>query len=200
MERSIKISILFAAIILVLAPVALTIFAKPSSPSIGKDKGHARLFVEPIFIGHGFALNRDQYHILDMNAIKMSNVSPGYIRSLLSQNKNREEIENEILNNTQIATETRANLRFAGQAYSLNITGYDNQSLNGDVLILPPRGTNQTSSITQIKVGHISLSISKYEGEVLSTGTLTMNNMDYKVLLTSPMDLGDVKKDSVDLP
>jgi hypothetical protein len=190
---SIKIAILFAAVMLVLAPAALTIFAQPSSPRMGTERGHARLFVEPILIGHGFALNGDQYNILDLNAIKMSNVSPGYIRSLLLQNKNREEMENEIMNNTQITTEIRASLRFAGQAYALNITGYDNQSLTGDVLTLPPNGTNRTSFIP-IAVGHISLSISTYEGDVLSTGTLTMNNTDYKVLLTSPMDLGDVKK------
>ncbi len=193
MKMSIKIMILVAAIMLVLAPAVLTIFAQPSSPRISKERGHARLFVEPILIGHGFALNGDQYHILDVNIIKMSNVSPGFIRSLLLQNKNREEMENEMMNNTQIATETRANLRFAGRAYSLNITSYDNQSLAGDVLTLPPRGTNQTSFIP-IAVGHVSLSISTYEGDVLSTGTLTMNNTDYKVLLTTPTNLGDVKK------
>ncbi len=50
------------------------------------------------------------------------------------------------MNNTQIATENRANLRFAGQANALNITDYDNQSLIGGVLTLPARGTNQTTS------------------------------------------------------
>jgi hypothetical protein len=189
MRLAIKSAILFAAVILVLAPaVAVTVFAQPSGMGIGKERGHERLFVEPLLIGHGFALQGDQYHILDVSAIKLSNVSPRFIRSLLSQNKSPDEIAKEIMNNTQTATRTTAHLRFAGQAYALNITGYNNQSLTGDVLTRPPQGTNQTG-FTPAIVGHISLSISKYEGESLSTGTLTMNGTDYKVLLTSPMRL-----------
>jgi hypothetical protein len=37
-----------------------------------------------------------------------------------------------------------------------------------------------------IIVATISLLISKYEGVMLSTGTLIMNSVNYKVLLTSP--------------
>ena len=70
MRLTIKIAILFVAVILVLAPTALTMFAYPSGPGIGKNRKHARPFVEPIPIGHGFALNGDQHHVLDVNAIK----------------------------------------------------------------------------------------------------------------------------------
>ena len=83
-------------------------------------------------------------------------------------------------------TEIRGRVSFSGEPYALNITGYDNQSLAGDVLTLPPRGTDM-AAFTQTVVGNISLSMSSYEGAVLSTGTLTMNGTDYKVLLTSPM-------------
>ncbi len=176
-----KTAILFVAAVLVLAPMAVTAFAHPMG--IGRERGYVRSFVEPILIGHGFAMNRDQYHILDVSAIKMIDTSPGFIRSLLMHNKSSDEIAKEI-NGAQTAT--RAHLRFAGQAYALNITGYDNQSLTGDVLTLPPYGTNQTS-FTPATVGHISLSTSKYEGSLLSTGNLTMNGTDYKVLLTSLM-------------
>lgn len=183
MRISIKTAILLSAVMLVLAVTAVTVFAQPLDMGIGK-RGHVRPFVEPILLGHGFALNGDQYHILHVNAIKMSDASPGFIRSLLWQKKSPEEIAKEI-NDAQMATEIRAHLRFAGQAYALNITAYDNQSLTGDVLTLPSRGTNRTS-FTPTIVGHISLSISEYEGEMLSTGNLTMNDTDYKVLLTSP--------------
>ncbi len=83
-------------------------------------------------------------------------------------------------------TEIRGHVNFAGEPYALNITGYDNQSLAGDVLTLPPRGTDM-ATFTQTVVGNISLSMSSHEGAVVSTGTLTMNGTDYKVLLTSPM-------------
>lgn len=182
-----KTAILFAAVMLVSAVTAATVFAKPIG--VGKERGHARPFVEPILIGHGFALKGDEHHILDVSAVKMSDVSPGFIRSLLWQKKSPEDIAKEIQNNAQVTTTTRAHLRFAGQAYALNVTRYDNQSLTGDVLTLPPRGTNQTG-FTPAAAGHISLSISVYEGQVLSTGTLTMNGTDYKVLLTSPMRPG----------
>ncbi|MFU8767867.1 MAG: hypothetical protein ACNA7I_09455, partial [Candidatus Methanoperedens sp.] len=162
----------------------VTVFAQPFGPGIGK-KGHVKPFVEPVLMGHGFAfaLDGDQYHILHVNAIKTSDASPGFIRSLLWQKKSPDEIAKEI-NDAEISTRIRAHLRFAGQAYVLNITGYDDQSLTGDVLTLPPHGTDQTN-FTPATAGRISLSISEYEGEVLSTGTLTMNGTDYKVLMTS---------------
>lgn len=185
MRITIKMAILFAAVMLISAVTAVTVFAQPLVPGIGKERGHARSYVEPILTGHGFALIGDQYHILDLNAVKMSEVSPGFIRSLFSQKKSPDEIAKEI-NGAQMATNIRAHLRFAGQAYTLNITGYDNKSLTGDVLTSAPRGTDQTS-FTPTPVGNISLSISKYEGDVLSTGTLMMNGTYYKVLLTSPM-------------
>ncbi len=179
--------VLFTAVLLVSAPIVATVFAQPSGPGIGTARGSVRTIVEPINLGHGFALNGAEYHILDVNAIKMSDVSSSNIRSLLSQNKTREEIATDIRNYMQNApTKTSGTLRFAGQAYTLNITTYDNQSLTGNVLTMPPRGTNQTG-FASTQVGSISLSMSKYEGVMLSTGTLTMNGVDYKVLLTSPV-------------
>lgn len=91
-ETNYKIAILFAAVMLVMAPMAVIAFAQLSGLGIGKDRRHARLFVEPVLTGHGFALDGDQHHVLDINAIKISNISPGFIRSLCSQNKNREGI------------------------------------------------------------------------------------------------------------
>ncbi len=145
-------TILFAAVLLFSAVMAVTVFAYP----MGKERGHLKLDVRPLLVGQGFALNGNEYHILDIAV-------------------------NEKRKNSQMA----GHLRFAGQAYTLNVTGYDNQSLNGDVLTLPPRGTNRTG-FTAATVGHISLSISKYEGVLFSKGTLTMNNTDYNVLLSSP--------------
>jgi hypothetical protein len=184
MRTSIKAAILFSIVILFLVPTVVTTFAYPP----GNQRDHLRLFVEPILMGHGFALRGDQYHILDVNVIRMGDTSPGFIRSLLWKRKSPEEIAKEI-SDAQTSTRIRAYLRFAGEAYTLNVTGYDNQSLTADVLTMPQSGgTNQTNFIPTA-AGHISLLMSKYEGDTLSTGTLTMNGTDYKVLLTSPMRL-----------
>jgi hypothetical protein len=151
-----KKAILLAAVMLVLVPTAVTVFAQPSG--IVKEKG----VVRPLLMGQGFALNGTDYHVLDVSAM----------------------ITNR--NNSQMATRTMAHLRFAGQAYTLNITSYDNQSLTGDVMTLPPRGTNKTD-FNPAKVGHITLSMSQKEGVLFSTGTLTMNGTNYNALLTSPI-------------
>lgn len=171
--------ILFTAVLLVLAPTVVTVFAQPGGPGMGIERGYVRTFVEPIIIGHGFALNGAEYHILDVNALTMSDVVSSNIRSLLSQNKTQAEIATDVRNYKQNAPiKTKENLRFAGQAYTLNITTYDNQSLNGNVLTMPPRGTKLTN-FTPTPVGSISISMSKYEGVMLSKGTLTMNNTNY---------------------
>ncbi len=185
MRINIKIAILFAAIMMVSAVTAVTVFAQPFGVGIGKERGQVRPVIEPILIGHGFALKGDEHHILDVTATRTRN--PIFIRSLHWLNKNTREIANEI-NNAQIPAKITAHLRFAGQAYALNVTGYDNQSLTGDVLTLTQRGMEETN-FTQTVVGNISLLMSKYEGELLITGDLTMNNTNYNVLLTSPTRL-----------
>jgi len=185
-----KNTMLLSSVILICAFTAVTavvVIAQPPGMGMDKDKGHARYFVEPIFMGHGFALVGDNYHILDVTAQKTKDTSPGFIRSLLWKNKSHDEIRNEI-NNEQILTNTKGHLRFAGLEYALNITSYDNKSLAGDILTLPQRGADRTSFTTSI-VGNISLTISNYEGDLLSNGTLIINSTEYKVLLTSPMAL-----------
>ncbi len=142
-------------------------------------------FIEPIFMGHGFALDGDEYHILHVNAVKTRVVAPGYARSLLGENMTPEEIAQN-LNAGKRITEIRGHLVFADKQYALNITGYDNQSLSGDVLALPDTGGTEFAPETPEVVGYISISTSEYEGEMLSTGTLTMDGKEYDVLLNSP--------------
>lgn len=182
-----KNTLLLSAIVLICAVTAAIVLAQAEGMGMEKDRGHARTFVAPIFMGHGFALVGDNYHILDVTAQKTKDAPPGFIRSLLGKNKSHEEIRNEI-NDEKILTSSKGHIRFAGQEYALNITSYDNKSLAGDILTLPQRGANRTS-FTPIAVGNISLSISSYEGDLLSNGTLKMNGTEYKVLMTSPMAL-----------
>lgn len=180
-------TILLSAIVLISAYMVAAVFAQQPGMGLEKDRGFARSFVEPIFMGHGFAFEGDKYHILDVTAQRTKDASPGFIRSLLWNKKSHEEIKNEIIG-AQISTSTRGHLRFAGKEYALNITSYDNKSLAGDILTLPQRGADRTSFTTST-VGNISLTISIYEGDLLSNGTLNINSTEYKVLLTSPMAL-----------
>jgi|SRR5665811_396134 len=182
-----KKTILLTAVVLICAVAAVIVIAPP--PGMGKEKyiGHAKTFIEPIFMGHGFAFEGDNYHILDVSAHNSKDASPGFIQSFLWKNKSHEEIRNE-MTNENISTSAKGNIRFAGQEYALNITSYDNKSLTGDILTQPQRGENRTG-FTPTTVGNISLSLSTYEGDLISNGTLKMNGTEYKVLLTSPMAL-----------
>jgi len=197
MENKMKANIkkIFILILAVLTIFSATAFAQPSGQGMNgmnSGSGQGRGFqgmspcIEPIFMGHGFALAGEEYHILHVNVIKTQVLPADYIRSLLEYNKTPTEIA-QAINSMQRTTEVRAHLRFAGVPYALNITGYDNRSFAGDILTLPPPGMDQTD-FTLTAVGHISLSMSNYEGERLATGTLTMNGKDYKVLMTSPMN------------
>ena len=182
-----KNTILLTTVVLMCAVAAVIVIAQP--PGMGREKyiGHGKTFIEPIFMGHGFAFEGDNYHILDVTAHQSKDTSSGFIHSLLWKNKSHEEIRNEITNEN-ISTSAKGNIRFAGQEYAFNITSYDNKSLTGDLLTLPQRGTDRTNFTSTI-VGNISLSLLSYEGDLLSNGTLKMNGTDYKVLLTSPMAL-----------
>jgi hypothetical protein len=195
MENKMKANIkkILILILAVLTIFSATAFAQPSGQGMNgmnSGSGQGRGFqgmspcIEPIFMGHGFALAGEEYHILHVNVIKTKVLPADYIRSLLEDNKTPGEIA-QAINSMRRTTEVRAHLRFAGVPYALNITSYDNRSFAGDILTLPPLDMNLTN-FTPTVVGNISLSISEYEGEVLSTGTLTMNGTDYKVLLTSP--------------
>ncbi|MCZ7392576.1 MAG: hypothetical protein ABOK23_00580 [Candidatus Methanoperedens sp.] len=174
-----KTAIIFTAALLVLAPTAAIVYAHSSGMGIGKGRwsggthnmmgtgthnfnGTFRMNIVPILMGHGFALNpsdKSEYHVLDVMAMKVTNASQ---------------------------SQTRAYLRFAGQPYGLTITGYTNQSLTGTIVTVPPRGTSQTG-FTPAPAGTISLSLSNYEGQMLATGTITINGANYNVLLSSPV-------------
>ncbi len=53
MRITMKAAIQFAAVVLILASTAVTVFAQPSGTGISKEKGHAGLFAEPLLMGRG---------------------------------------------------------------------------------------------------------------------------------------------------
>jgi hypothetical protein len=148
-------------------------------------------FIKPIFLGHGFALRGSteeglEYHTLHVSIVKVRIFPPKNIRSMLAQNKTPEEIAREF--QKKKITVVRGHVRFAGTPYILNITSHDNDSLEGDLLSLPVvrNATSEEGASQREIVGHIYLRMQDYEGERVSTGTITINGEDYDILLTSP--------------
>lgn len=184
-------------ILTVMTIFSVTAFAQPfgqgmnrmnSGSGTGQSGQGMSPFIEPLFMGHGFALAGEEYHILHVNVIRMKIVSPGYVFSLLKEYNTPAEIAQKI-SSVERDTEINAHLRFAGVPYVLNITSYDNQSLSGDILALPQPGAFQKDLIPEV-TGNISLITSNYETELLSAGTLNLEGKEYKVLMTSPMRSG----------
>jgi hypothetical protein len=157
------------------------------NPGQGRGFHGMSPFIEPVFMGHGFAFSGEDYHILHVNVIKMKKVSPVYVRSLLEEFITPLKIAQQI-NSLESGTEVDAHIRFAGLPYVLNLTSYNNQTISGDIMTLSISRTYEKDFIPEV-AGNLSITTSDYEGELFSSGTLTMGGRDYQVLLTSPMNL-----------
>lgn len=182
----------FVIILTVLSIFLTTGFAQPFGQGMNRmGQGQGAGFqgmsplIEPLFMGHGFAIAGEEYHILHVNVMKTKVLPADYFRSLLKENKTPEEIAKEITS-MQRDNEIKGHLRFAGKSYVLNVTSYDNQSLSGEIMMFPQ---SNTKDFTPEIAGHISISTLNYETELLSSGTITMEGRDYNVLMTSPLNL-----------
>ena len=149
-------------------------------------------FMEPLVLGHGFALKESdgkglEYHTLHIDIVKAGKFPPGRVHSFLAQNKTPEEIAKKFQEENK-TREARAHLRFAGTPYALNITSQENDSVEGDIMNLPSleKGIPPEGFVQGEIVGHASLKIADYEGEKVITGSITINGEEYDVLLTSP--------------
>lgn len=184
----------FVIILTALSIFLTTGFAQPFGQGMnrmGSGQGQGGSFqgmsplIEPLFMGHGFAIAGEEYHILHVNVMKTKVIPVDYFHSLLKENKTPEEIAQEITS-MQRDNEIKGHLRFAGKSYVLNVTSYDNQSLSGEIVILP---RSDSKDFPPEIAGHISISTLNYETELLSSGTITMEGRDYNVLMTSPLNI-----------
>jgi len=162
--------------------------AQPAGKERGvpPDKGKPpRPHLQPVLVGHGFALAGEEFHVLSVNVIKARVLPPRDIRKLLKENKTIEEIRGELEKNNRIFV-YRGHMKFTGQHYALNMTHFDNTSLDADILKLPPRELAMLPVNESIKtevVGHISIVVMDYEGSRVGTGTLEIDGESYNVLL-----------------
>ncbi|MFH1773459.1 MAG: hypothetical protein ABH874_00665 [Methanobacteriota archaeon] len=163
-------------------------YAQPFGKEKGvpPDKGKPpRPHLEPVLVGHGFALASEEFHVLSVNVIKARVLPSRDIREFLKENKTLEEIREELEKNNKIFV-YRGNIKFAAQHYALNITRFDNTTLDADILKLPPRELGMRPVNESIKtevVGHISTVVMDYEGSRVGTGTLKIDGKSYSVLL-----------------
>lgn len=154
----------------------------------GKKKRPFTPVLRPIMVGHGFAIQDEEFHVLSLNVIRTKRVIPSDIRDLLRQNKTLEEIVSELRGNGRPFI-YKGILKFGEDHYRLNITEANKSYLDADIIELPtrPGGFGEKVSIDETtleNVGHITLEMKGYEGVRVGTGSLTMEDETYKLLLT----------------
>lgn len=154
----------------------------------GKRKRPLTPVVRPIMVGHGFAIQDEEFHVLSLSVIRTKRVIPGDIRDLLRQNKTLEEIVSELRGNGRPFI-YKGILKFGEGHYRLNITEANKSYLDADIIELPtrPKGFGEKISIDETtfeNVGHITIEMKRYEGVRVGTGSLTMGDETYKLLLT----------------
>jgi len=148
--------------------------------------------IRVIHSGHGFALanNSSEFHVLRVNILKVGRIHPMEIRGLMGENRNISEIRARIENMTGGAPFYRGDMRLGENYYRLvniNVSGTDdggNRTFDADVV-----GPLRKNAETNETVGHISMTVMRYEGVWIGEGELTMTEGEYKGDYTVLLDV-----------
>lgn len=146
-----------------------------------------RPHIEPLLSAQGFALSGDEFHLLSVSVTRTRVLPPKDVQGMLRGNRSFEEMLGELEKDGR-AVVTRGTLKFGTKNYALNITRFDNKTMEADIVTLPPREPRMppiNESVAREVVGHIKLSISAYEGARVATGEVTMEGKSYRALLVA---------------
>lgn len=144
-----------------------------------------RPHIEPLVSAHGFALSGDEFHLLSISVVKTRALPPRDVLGMLRGNRSFEDMLGELEKDGK-AVVTRGTLKFGTKHYGLNITSFDNKTLEADIVTLPPREPRMPPINESVKpevVGHIKISVSPHEGARVATGEVTIDGKTYKALL-----------------
>lgn len=168
-----------------------------------------RPHIEPLLSAHGFALSGDEFHLLSIRIIKTRILPPKDVQGMLRENKSFEDILSELEKDNKVFI-TRGTLRFGTKRYTLNITSFDNRTLEADIITLPPREPRMPpinkSVVKPEVVGHITISVSAYEGARVGTGEITIDGKSYRALtvaiprISRPLPLGRGPPEGIEPP
>lgn len=144
-----------------------------------------RPHIEPLVSAHGFALSGEEFHLLSISVLKTRALPPRDMLGMLRGNKSFEDILGKLEKDGKTVV-TRGTLKFGTKHYGLNITSFDNKTLEAEIITLPqprmpPIPTNE--SVKPEVVGHIKISVEPYEGARVATGEITIDSKNYKALL-----------------
>lgn len=156
---------------------------------------------------HGFAISGDEFHLLSVSILKTRVLPPRDVQGMLHGNRSFEDIVGELEKDDR-AVILRGTLKFGTKNYALNITSFDNRTLEADIVTLPsrePRMPPVNDTNKPEVIGHIKLSISAYEGARIATGEVIIEGKSYRALTVAtsqlrPLPLGRGAPESVEPP
>jgi len=131
--------------------------------------------------GYGFAINEDdEFHVLRVHIVKRRVFQPRYIRELMGEDTNIEELKAKI-EGAGGRPIYQGHLRLGENHYRLVNMSVDNGTDGNRVFdadIVGPLRNLEPSENMSI-AGHISMAVMRYEGARIGEGELTMSEGDY---------------------
>ena len=131
--------------------------------------------------GYGFAINEaDEFHVLRVHIVKRRFFQPRYIRELMGEDTNIEELKAKI-EGAGGRPIYQGHLRLGENHYRLVNMSVDNGTDGNRVFdadIVGPLRNLEPSENMSI-AGHISMAVMRYEGARIGEGELTMSEGDY---------------------
>jgi len=131
--------------------------------------------------GYGFALSGDEFHVLRVHIVKRMVFQPRYIRELMGEDKNIEELRAKI-EGAGGRPIYQGHLRLGENHYRLVNMSVDANGTEGnrvfDADIVGPLKNLEPGENMGI-AGHINITVMHYEGARIGKGELTMSEGDY---------------------
>ena len=153
--------------------------------AVDESKGAGKKPVIVVHSGHGFAIDGDEFHVLRVNILRARRIQPSHIRDLIEGNMSIEDIRAEV---EKGALFYRGHMRLGENHYRLvNMSVEDtdgNRAFDADVV-----GPLRKNAETNETVGHISMTVMRYEGVWIGEGELTMTEGEYKGDYTVLLDV-----------
>ncbi len=137
----------------------------------------------PMIVGNGFALaeafaENGDFHVVNINVMGIRIIPVQNIRSMIAEGKNLSEIKEALVRAENATPVWKGYLKFGNTTYALNVTEFDGNHLNSDILWYPrikiEANNNGIAEVKPIPAGNLSIDIKQYEGTIVGTGKIVL--------------------------
>ena len=148
-----------------------------------KEIAKNKKIVGPVYSAQGFALNDDEYHVVNIHVVGLRRLDPNAARDLLKENENITNISEEFQSRTKAYHIGK--MKFGEEFYMLRVVKVDGDQLIANILTIPSKTVDDSSTEESTKevVGNVSLRILEHEGAVICDGTIDIEGTEYRTLM-----------------